>query len=295
MQITVEVRRSRQESAEVVYIGDDDPSRRSLGPARRFAFAHHKLERRMMMTDDDLKTYFDKYVSRLNPHGRKKLDDYLSPRRAEALRIDPKTARTCFNNGSRSDPPGLYEDVGDDPPTWLRAYLSEPGQFARAPGSELWVSFDLLPDATRERLEERVKPKRVPDDFDEAIARMAEHDRNMAPERKQRIEAFLAEAKAEAQKIDAETAEVTWDWREFFDPYCIYSRPSEFHFQVGREYFARNPGSDVWVHFADLPAEMRLKLRHKRKPSFTVEPLRLCRRPFCLSHAAMAVSFSMAK
>ena len=26
-----------------------------------------------------------------------------------------------------------------------------------------------------------------------------------------------------------------------------------------------------------------------------VEPLRLCRRPFCLSHAAMAVSFSMAK
>ena len=25
------------------------------------------------------------------------------------------------------------------------------------------------------------------------------------------------------------------------------------------------------------------------------EPLRLCRRPFCLSHAAMAVSLSMAK
>ena len=29
--------------------------------------------------------------------------------------------------------------------------------------------------------------------------------------------------------------------------------------------------------------------------SFDSEPLRLCRRPFCLSYAAIAVSFSMAK
>jgi hypothetical protein len=224
----------------------------------------------MTMTDDDLKTYLDKYVSRRNPQGRKELGDYLAPRIAEASRIDPETAQTCFNNGKRSDPPGLYDDVGDDPPSWLRAYLSGPNRFARAPGSELWVSFDLLSDATRERLEERVRPKRVPDDVDKAIARMAEYDRNMAPERKQRIATFLAEVKAEAPMIDAETAEVTWEWRDIYDPYCIYSRPSDLHFQTGREYFARNPGSDVWVHFGDLPNETALKLAHKCKPSFTL-------------------------
>jgi len=39
------------------------------------------------------------------------------------------------------------------------------------------------------------------------------------------------------------------------DPYNVldeWELPEEFH-QVGREYFARAPGSDVWVHFSDLP------------------------------------------
>ena len=27
--------------------------------------------------------------------------------------------------------------------------------------------------------------------------------------------------------------------------------------QVGQEYFARQPGSDIWVHFGDLPDDVR--------------------------------------
>ena len=36
-------------------------------------------------------------------------------------------------------------------------------------------------------------------------------------------------------------------------------------------------------------------LDRKRPRESRPEPLRVCRRPFCLSHAAMALSFSMAK
>ena len=42
------------------------------------------------------------------------------------------------------------------------------------------------------------------------------------------------------------------------------------------------------------PSATLLELK-KKLSERGVEPLRLCRRPFCLSHAAMAVSFSMAK
>ena len=37
------------------------------------------------------------------------------------------------------------------------------------------------------------------------------------------------------------------------DPYHDYpSIPDEYN-QVGREHFARAPGSDVWINFGDLP------------------------------------------
>jgi hypothetical protein len=87
------------------------------------------------------------------------------------------------------------------------------------------------------------------------------------------VEEWLAERKHEAPFIDPETAEVTWIYGQTLDPYgMIPDLPEELQ-QVGREYFARRPGSDIWVHFGDLPAEVREKLwKHPNsKPSFTVK------------------------
>jgi hypothetical protein len=102
--------------------------------------------------------------------------------------------------------------------------------------------------------------------------RRNEHDRKVEAERGEQIEAYLAEAKAEALRIDPETAEVTFWWSDYDDPYGVYGRPIELCACVGREYFARNPDSDIWVWFDYLPEETLEKLKHRRKPSFTITP-----------------------
>ncbi|WP_338689597.1 hypothetical protein V5279_26795 [Bradyrhizobium sp. 26S5] len=83
------------------------------------------------------------------------------------------------------------------------------------------------------------------------------------------IEEFLAIRKEAGLKIDPETAEVMWTYAQTFDPYGIYDLPEEFQ-QFGREYFARSPGSDIWVEFGDLPDATRdaLRQRHKRRLAF---------------------------
>jgi hypothetical protein len=68
-------------------------------------------------------------------------------------------------------------------------------------------------------------------------------------------ERWLAIRKEEGLKINPETAEVEWNYGLTCNPYGILDEwewPEEFH-QVGREYFARSPGSDIWVHSNDLP------------------------------------------
>jgi hypothetical protein len=53
--------------------------------------------------------------------------------------------------------------------------------------------------------------------------------------------------------IDPETAEIDWAWRHEADPYLDNPNlPEEFRC-VGRAYFARCPGTDVWICTADLP------------------------------------------
>jgi hypothetical protein len=78
------------------------------------------------------------------------------------------------------------------------------------------------------------------------------------------VERLLASRKEAGLKIDPETAEVCADWGPVGDPYGVYSAVPEQSGQVGRRYFARSPGSDIWVHFWDLPDETREVLeRHK--------------------------------
>jgi hypothetical protein len=87
--------------------------------------------------------------------------------------------------------------------------------------------------------------------------------------------AWLAIRKEAGLKIDPETAEVTWCYAETLDPYGIDPVPEEYSC-VGREYFARSPGSDVWVCFGDLPeaTQSALWAKHKRKLAFPATALK---------------------
>ena len=77
------------------------------------------------------------------------------------------------------------------------------------------------------------------------------------------IEEWLAIRKEAGLKIDAEIAEVHWTYAQTLDPYGIYPEPPDECWQVGREYFARSPGSDIWVEFGDLPEATRDALWEK--------------------------------
>jgi hypothetical protein len=85
--------------------------------------------------------------------------------------------------------------------------------------------------------------------------------------------AWLDKRKREALLIDPATEEVDWSFGQTLDPYGMIPDLPEKLQQVGREYFARRPGSDIWVHFGDLPDDVRRKLRKhpNAKPSLTVE------------------------
>lgn len=74
------------------------------------------------------------------------------------------------------------------------------------------------------------------------------------------VEQWLLIRKEEGMRIDPDVAEVMWTYAQTLDPYGVDPDLPEECFGVGREYFARTPGSDIWVHFRDLPAETRDRL-----------------------------------
>jgi hypothetical protein len=88
------------------------------------------------------------------------------------------------------------------------------------------------------------------------------------------IEQWLAIRKQAGLQIDPETAEVDWIFAQTLDPYGVDPDLPEECQQVGREYFARSPGSDIWVWFGDLPDATREALykKHEHKLcSFVVD------------------------
>ena len=76
------------------------------------------------------------------------------------------------------------------------------------------------------------------------------------------VQLFLAKQKQEGALIDPETAEVCWEYGNTLDPYGVYDLPEQFT-QIGREYYARRPGGDIWVSYMDLPPETLRRLREK--------------------------------
>jgi hypothetical protein len=81
---------------------------------------------------------------------------------------------------------------------------------------------------------------------------------------------WLAIRKKAGRKIDPETAEVTWVYAQTLNPYGIQGEMPEVLWLVGREYFARSPGSNIWVWFGDIPSAARSALweRHKAGLAF---------------------------
>jgi hypothetical protein len=63
-------------------------------------------------------------------------------------------------------------------------------------------------------------------------------------------ERWLAVRKEAAARLDAETAEVTFNWGNICDPYKL--RAEDKDACCGRNYYARSPGG-VWISFDDLP------------------------------------------
>jgi hypothetical protein len=67
----------------------------------------------------------------------------------------------------------------------------------------------------------------------------------------------MEERRAAGLLIDPSTAEIDWTYAQTLDPYGdgLPLLPDEK--QAGREYFARSPGSDIWVCVYDLPDATR--------------------------------------
>jgi hypothetical protein len=78
-------------------------------------------------------------------------------------------------------------------------------------------------------------------------------------------EQWLAVRKDAGLKIDPETAEVFWEHGSVRDPYYLFEHGDDWEDNIGRNYFARSPGSDVWVWFGDLPDAIRDALWEKHK------------------------------
>jgi hypothetical protein len=95
------------------------------------------------------------------------------------------------------------------------------------------------------------------------------------------VKEWLAIRKRAAKKIDPATAEVEWFHEYTVDPYGVLEKLSIEEQQVGREYFARSPGSNVWVWFGDLPRKVKRELwkKHKSKLAFPAPPVLLKRWP----------------
>lgn len=84
---------------------------------------------------------------------------------------------------------------------------------------------------------------------------------NEQVERELLLKEWLAARKRAALEIDPLTAEVMWDWVQIMDPYGVDPDLPEELQCIGRAYFARNPGSEIWVSYDDLSVEIVTKLR----------------------------------
>ena len=81
----------------------------------------------------------------------------------------------------------------------------------------------------------------------------------------QKMKEYYSIREEAGRHIDPATAEVDWEYGQTLDPYGIEPDLPEECQQIGRVYFARSPGSDIWVWFGDLPEATRTALWEKHE------------------------------
>ena len=102
------------------------------------------------------------------------------------------------------------------------------------------------------------------------LSKQHQHRKDLTMTDEMSVEQWLAIRKEAGLKIDPETAEVEWWYALVLDPYGVNPEIKEVELCVGREYFAREPGSDIWVCFSDLPEKTSEALwdKHSRRLAF---------------------------
>ena len=78
---------------------------------------------------------------------------------------------------------------------------------------------------------------------------------------------WLTRRKQAALKIAPETAQVIWAYADLTDPYGVNPPGPGEHRTHGRAFFAREPRSEIWVSFFDLPEATREALWRKHHAS----------------------------
>lgn len=184
---------------------------------------------------------------------------WLQVREEERMRIDPETAEVRWWPDEFDDfngmtiTPGVIERI-----RWLdewghlRQYC-----FARNPSSELWFGLDELPERTKAQM----LKNRWAELYESFLESPVGDDSGLTNRQ------WLEIRKEEGMRIDPETADVLWFNVLTDDPYEI-GVPREYDdIDLSRKAFARNPGSDIWVLFRDLPQGTlrRLKERLERE------------------------------
>ena len=87
------------------------------------------------------------------------------------------------------------------------------------------------------------------------------------------VDERLAARKRAALEIDPLTAKVMWTYGYESDPYDVHRDLADEEKCVGRVYFARKPGSDIWVAYRDLPKETLRILRDSGRERRALEEL----------------------
>jgi hypothetical protein len=82
------------------------------------------------------------------------VEAWLAVHKEAALKIDPETAEVFCGRGFICDPYGFHPNLPEELRQSAKLY------FASAPGTDIWVYFDDLPEKTKSALWKRLKSDR---------------------------------------------------------------------------------------------------------------------------------------
>jgi hypothetical protein len=184
---------------------------------------------------------------------RDEINAWLAVRKEAALQIDEATAEVDWWDVRELDPYGVDPDLAEKSREFVPAY------FACAPGGDIWVNFDDLPDEVRDALCQRVQNLMEQNLMRRSSGAVVEVEDNEDTRKivmqfnDPEVKGYLAVRKRAALRIDPATAEVYCWYARTVDPYGVISDMPEMYSQIGREYFVRASGSDICVSAGDIP------------------------------------------